>query len=455
MSRFGLLKGKTIMDKNNETRELKYAKKLSALLQVETISQMAPVQDLPKFRNFHHVLRDMFPNLFQICEFEDFDGSILLRWPSASSLEPIMFMNHHDVVEAGGQWEHDPFGGCIENGRVHGRGAIDTKGGLFAMLQAAEELAAEGFVPSRDIYFESSCTEETTGLGADTISKTLQERGLRFYMILDEGGMILYDPIGGADGTFAMIGVGEKGCADLKFVAHSNGGHASTPGKDTPLVRLGAFMKACDNSSIFQVEMSDTIKEMFARMAPTMKGATGFLLGHSNIFSPILKKVLPSISPTAGALLKTTLAFTMAQGSDGTNVLPQEAWVIGNMRFSHHQGGPRSIEAVKQLAKKYDIEVEVLDEGFQSPLAHFDKEPFKLVEEAVKHCFPNVLTAPYIMTGASDARYFSRVCDECLRFVPFVIDDQQLSAIHGLNESVDISTLAPAVDCYRYIMTHV
>ena len=76
------------------------------------------------------------------------------------------------------------------------------------MLGAAEELLAEGFTPKQDVYFVSSCTEETDGYGGEKIAAYLKEKGLPFDLILDEGGMILHDPIGGADGVFAMIGVG-------------------------------------------------------------------------------------------------------------------------------------------------------------------------------------------------------------------------------------------------------
>ena len=134
-------------------------------------------------------------------------------------------------------------------------------------------------------------------------------------------------------------------------------------------------------------------------------------------------------------------------------MLPQEAWVIGNMRFSHHQGGKASIAAVEALAKKYKIDVEVLDPGFESPISDFNSDGFRLVERAVAESFPKVPSVPYIMTGAFDARYFSRVSDCCLRFVPFTISDEQLSSIHGLNECVDLDTLVPAVDFYKYIIS--
>ena len=436
----------------SDNRSMKYAEILSKLIQVETISSREN-KDITKFLGFHEVLRETYPNLFKTVEVENFDGSLLLKWKGTdSSLKPIMLMNHHDVVEASGEWTHPAFSGAIADGKVWGRGTLDTKGGLAMMLQAAEELISEGFTPKRDTYFVTACTEETGGEGGDAISRALEERKMEFYMVLDEGGMIMYDPIGGADGTFAMIGVGEKGYVDLKFIANSNGGHASAPGKNTPLVRLGKFMAEAEKAECFQVEMSDTVKEMLSRFAPTMSGIMKTACGNVNAFKPVLKKVMPMISPAGAALLRTTLAFTMSKGSEGANVIPQEAWVVGNMRFSHHQGKKSSVDAITALAKKYDIQVEIIDDGIESAITDFKGDAFKFIEKAVNAVFPEYKPAPYIMNAATDSRYFNRVCDNCLRFVPFKIDKQQLDSVHAIDENVDIATLAPAVDFYRYVI---
>lgn len=428
-----------------------YAQGLSRLIQAQTVS-VKNQTDRSKFYAFHDLLRQLFPDLFSVCTFEDFDGSILLRWPGNAADSPILLMNHHDVVEATGNWTYPPFSGAVAEGKVWGRGTLDTKAGLWAMLQAAQELAAEGYIPAQDTWFLSTCTEETDGSGADRISKALQDRGIRFAMVLDEGGMILEEPIGGAKGTFAMVGLGEKGCADLKFTARSAGGHASTPGKNTPLVRLGKFMAAVERSNIFKADIPPVICRMFEKLASTMSQPLKFILGHPRLFKPLLLKVIPIVSTTAGAMLQTTLAFTQAKGSDGSNVLPQEAFIIGNMRYSHHQGGEKSIEAVRRLAKKFDIETEVLAPGFASPLSSSGSDAFRLVERAVRAAYPGVITAPYLMTGASDSRFLSRVSDNCIRFAPFKISDEQLESIHGIDENIDLSTLAPAVDFYRYLL---
>lgn len=436
-------------------REEQYAKILSKLIQCETVSTVDQ-EDLSKFYIFHEILKQQFPDLFQVVSFEDIDGSILLCWKGTDpSLEPVLLMNHHDVVEASGKWTHEPFSGDIADGKVWGRGTLDTKGGLAMMLQAANELAAQGFTPKRDTYFVSTCTEETTGAGGEKIANLLLERGIHFYMVLDEGGMILYDPIGGAKGTFAMIGVGEKGYVDLKFTARSTGGHASTPGKNTPLARLSKFILEADQAKVFETKMSPTVVEMLSRFAPTMDGVMKLACGNAKVFKPLLIKVMPAISASATALLRTTLAFTMAKGSDGANVLPQEAWVVGNMRYSHHQGREMSVKAITELAAKYDIETTVLKDGGESNLTDFNGQQFKFMEKAVSTVFPDFKPVPYIMNGASDSRYFAQVCENCVRFVPFNINSQQYGSVHGIDENVDVSCLPEAVDFYRYFIENV
>ena len=429
-----------------------YAARLGRLIAEKTVSVLG-VTDGEGFPTFRELLAREFPHLFGVAECELIGGALLLRLRGEETGKlPYLFMNHHDVVEAPGEWTHPPFAGEVSDGRIWGRGVLDTKGGLFAMLSAADEVVAEGVPLPRDLYFFSSCNEETTGASADAASALLAERGLRFALVLDEGGMILSEPIGGAKGYFAMVGVGEKGFANLKFTARSRGGHASTPGKGTPLVRLGQFMAEVEKHEPFRTEISPTVCEMFSRLGGSMDGGLGFVLSHPKMFAPILKKAIPSVSPTAGAMLRTTLAFTVASGSQGANVLPREAYVIANMRYSHHEGKDASIEAIRKIAEKFGIETEVIQDGFSSSLTDWHSKGFSAVEDAVRAVFPDVKTVPYVMAAASDCRYMGRVSDCCLRFAPFKIDSAQLATVHGVDENLNISTLADAVDFYKYLM---
>ena len=103
-----------------------YGKRLAKMIQQETISsRYEPERE--KFYRFHETLEELFPKVHETCEKHVFDGSLLFKWSGSGKHEPILLMSHQDVVEAGGEWEHEPFRGDIdETGRVWGRGTVDT-----------------------------------------------------------------------------------------------------------------------------------------------------------------------------------------------------------------------------------------------------------------------------------------------------------------------------------------
>lgn len=437
---------------NTSERAVEYGKKLSEMVQKETVSSRFD-PNRTKFYEFHEILERLFPNVHSKCEKHVFNGSLLFKWEGTGKSEPILLMSHHDVVEANGTWEHEPFSGDIdEKGRVWGRGTVDTKASLFCIFTAVEELIKDGYEPGCDVYIASTCTEEWSGEGAPLINEYLKEQGVEFALLLDEGGMIVEEPVGGVKGTYGMVGVVEKGYGDVKFIAKSKGGHASAPGKNTPLVRLGKFMAEVEKHNPFEVQFTDTVEEMFRRMAPNMNFGMKLIFANMDIFKPLLKKLLPDISSAAGAMIQTTLAFTMAKGADGLNVLPQEAYVTGNMRFIHHQDDEKSIELIRKIAHKYDIEVEVITQEAPAPIIDYRSDAFKLLEEVAAEIYPGIGICPYTMTGGTDARFYSDVSKNSLRFAPLYIDDQQYASIHGLNENIYQGALPAGVDFYKRII---
>ena len=429
-------------------RAEKYGQQLAQLVQKETVSSRFDL-DRAKFLEFHEILEEMFPNIHRNCEKHVFNGSLLFKWNGTGESEPILFMSHHDVVEAGGTWKHGAFSGDIdENGCVWGRGTVDTKASLFCMLTAVEEMIVDGFTPKCDVYLASSCTEEWSGEGAPLTVEYLKEQGVKLAYLMDEGGMILEEPVGGVKGTYGMVGVLEKGYGDVKFIAKGQGGHASVPKKNTPLVRLGKFMAAVEKNP-FKNKFSPTVKEMFRRMAPNMAFGMKLIFANMWLFEGLLKKLLPVISSAAGAMIHTTLAFTMAKGADGLNVLPQEAYVTGNMRFIPHQDTDESIEIISQIAKKYDLETEVIYKDYACPTVDFNNKPFHMVEEVAAEVYPGIGICPYVMTGGTDAKFYRELSDNCLRFAPLYINAQQYASIHGLNENIYQGALPLGVDFYK------
>lgn len=437
---------------DDSDRAKEYGQKLAKMVRKETISSRFE-PDRTKFYEFHGILEELFPNVHKTCEKHVFNGSLLFKWNGKGSHEPILFMSHHDVVEATGVWEHEAFSGDIdENGRVWGRGTVDTKASLFCELTAVEELIKEGFVPEGDVYIASSCTEEWSGEGAPLTVEYLRKQGVKFAYLMDEGGMIIQEPVGGVKGIYGMVGVMEKGYGDVKFVAKGNGGHASTPDRNTPLVRLGKFMTAVERKSPFKRQFNQTVKEMFRRMAPNMSFGMKVIFANMWLFQGLLIKLLPSISAAAGAMLQTTLAFTMAKGSDGLNVVPQEAWVTGNMRFIPHQDEEESIALISKIAKDYKIETEVIHKDPSCPAVDFNSDAFHLVEAVASEVYPGIGICPYVVTGGTDAACYRDLSENCLRFAPLYIDEQQYGSIHGLNENIYQGTLPKGVDFYKMMI---
>lgn len=436
------------------SRNEELALTFSEMIQCETVSHASDgPAEIQKFYRFRDRLKELFPSLWKTAEYEDFDGSIVLCWKGREEGKlPFMFMSHQDTVEAEGEWKYPPFSGTVADGKIYGRGTLDTKCGIFFMYQAAEELIREGFVPSRDIYFVSTRNEECTGLAGDQISKEFLRRGLRFELVLDEGGYIMQDPFNCTNKEFAMAAVAEKNYSDLRFYARGEGGHASVPPKNSPLVRLGRFMAEVEDSDLFTVEITPTLQEMLLRMAPFMPEPYREKCADPAANAEWIKENLPKLSPKAASLMATSIAFTMAKGSDAYNVMPTAAWVFASMRISHHQGAEASREAVRKIAEKYDVFMDVEDPGYESGVASTESTGFRFVEEAVEAVYPGLPVVPYIMTGGTDSRYMTRLSDCVIKFMPARISEEEYLSIHAPNECMKVEVLSDAVETYRYLM---
>lgn len=431
--------------------DMYYAKKLSEMIKVETVSEPNN-PNTEKFDKFHEKLRELFPLVFSRLSVTYIDSSILIKWKGQGKEKPILFMSHQDTVSASGDWKEAPFSGLIKDGRIWGRGTVDTKGSLMCIFQSFEELLEEGYVPNRDLYIASSSTEEIAGSGAPKTVDYLKQQGVKLEFLMDEGGMIVDEPMPGVNGRFAMIGTVEKGTGNIVVSASSTGGHASAPGKNTALVRIAKFICDIEKDNPNIVKFSPTLLEMFKRLGKNTSGALGFFMRHAKALSPILKRILPSVSPKAAAMVRTTMAFTMCGGSNGKNVLPEKAWVNINTRFIEHQGVEKTKRIFEPYLKKYNLSADY--SGCKEPQKSVDykAKPFCLVEETVKKVYPTVNSTPYIMTGGTDAYFYSPVTDNAIRFAPLYIDKQQLESIHGLNENIYVSSLSKGVEFYKTII---
>ena len=198
--------------------------------------------------------------------------------------------------------------------------------------------------------------------------------------------------------------------------------------------------------------MLPEVSAMFKTLAPYASFGLRLVLGNLWLFRPLLKAVLPAVSAQAGAMLKTTIAFTMQSGSDAFNVIPQEATLGANMRFIPHQGEKESLDIIKKRAAKHGLETKVIHSNDYTTPVDIHGEAFHLVEQVIGETFPGLASSPYVMTGATDAQFYQPICKSCIRFAPVIYGPEQMKGMHGVNENIEYNCLPGAVRFYRNLI---
>ena len=440
------------MEFSQETLDL-CAAKLGAMVRVPTVSKNEN-EDLTEFYKFHRVLEECFPLLHANLEKTELNGTLLFRWPGQDPAKnPLLLMGHQDVVPASDEgWSVPAYSGTVVNGDLYGRGAMDCKSTMFVEMQAVEELLTEGFVPPCDVYLEYSINEETGGDGAAAAVRYLQQKGLRFAMVIDEGGAVVDKAVEGMDRPYAVIGILEKGYMDVKITARGKGGHSSTPPRNTPAARLFAFANEIERKRPFDKKILPEVEEMFRCMGPSFAQPLRLVLSHFKLFKPLIKALMPRVSPFGEAVMATTCCFTMMQGSDAANVIPKEPYLVANLRTSVHQGCDASLEVLKAYGKKYDLEFEVLMRRDASPVSNIHSAEYAYLTECIRKHFPDAGVAPYMIMGGTDCRHFHALTENALRFAPVRMTAAQSASCHAVDENVTVSALAEGVAFFKMFL---
>ncbi len=427
------------------------AEKLGAMVRIPTVSKNED-EDLSEFYRLHAEMERLFPLLHQNLEKTVLSGNLIYRWKGLdSSAKPILLMGHQDVVPASDEgWSVPAFSGVVkEDGCLYGRGALDCKSTMFVELEAIERLLAEGFTPPCDVYLEYSINEESSGVGAGMAVKWLQDKGLRFAIVMDEGGAVMDRAVAGMDRPYAVIGITEKGYMDLKIKAKGKGGHSSTPPRKTPAARLFAFAAEIERVRPFRKALIPETSEMFAAMAPSFGFGLRMILGNLWLFKPVLKAVMPRVSPFGEAILSTTCCFTQMEGSDAPNVIPKEPYIVANIRTSVHQGCKETLEVLNRYAKKYDLEIEVLTARDASPVSNIHSPEYAYLCDCIRAHFPDCGVSPYVIMGGTDCRHFHVLTENAIRFSPVRMTTAQSASCHAVDENVSVAALAEGVEFFK------
>lgn len=380
--------------------------------------------------------------------------TLVYTWAGSDpSLKPMILMAHQDVVpvtaETLGEWRQPPFEGRIVDGVVWGRGSMDDKGSLVGILEAVEALAGQGFRPKRTIILVFGHDEEAGGTGAAAAAALLAGRGVRPEFVLDEGGVgLTEDPVMGR--PIAFIAIAEKAYATLRIEARAPGGHSSAPPGQTAVHTLARAIDRIASDPfplLFDGPGADSVRALSAD-APLLQRA---IIANDWLFAPLIA-AKAGASADGAALLHTTIAPTMLEGSPKENVLPERATALINYRIHPRDSREAVMARAQRAVKGLPVTLSWTPGGSdRSPIASTDTQAWYQLA-AVARAATGAPAIPGLTRGATDGRAMTRLTPNVYRFLPIMVTAEELATMHGVNERLSVANLKRSAEFYARLI---
>jgi len=435
------------------------ANRLAQALRFQTVSHQDPAAlDREAFLGLQGYLAQQFPLVHARLKRETIhDYTLLFTWQGSDPVRrPIVLMSHLDVVpvEPGteAKWSYPAFGGSIAEGFIWGRGALDDKFGVLAILEAVERLLQQDFQPSPTIYLAFGHDEEIGGdRGAKEVAALLRARGVDAEFVLDEGGAIVSGVVPNVSAPMALIGIAEKGNVSVDLTVRTEGGHSSSPPPHTAVGIVSAAVQNVENHPM-PAGLRGPSRQTFEYVGPELPLWQRMVLANLWLFGGMLERFLTA-SPATNATLRTTTAATMIEGGIKDNVLPASARAVVNFRVLPGDSIDRVVEHVRQAVNDPRVEVQLTYPGNEaSSESPTDTTSFALLARTIREVYPDAIVAPYLTIGGTDARHYSVISRNIYRFTPIVGTAADLARMHGTNERISVQDYARAVQFFMQLI---
>lgn len=434
------------------------ASHLSKAIQIKTVSYGDTLAiDTAEFTKFKSFLEVSYPIVHQKLAREIFNKfSYVYKWIGKdTSLKPYVLMAHMDVVPvepvAESKWTYPSFSGTIKNDTIWGRGAVDDKVAVIAILESVEKLLKQNYTPNRTIYLCFGHDEEVSGKrGAKIISNWLKENKINPSLVLDEGGQIDTKHFAQLKRPLAVIGTSEKGYVNLDLTVEIPGGHSSMPAAETAIDVLNkAIVKIRSNP--MEPVLIPTMLELLKRTKPAESFPKRIVLSNLWLFKGAVIGQLEKTKET-NAMVHTTIVPTILQAGIKDNVIPTIARATLNSRILPGQTTDDVLNFV--IKQVNDPRVKIKKQNISmmepSPVTSFEHSEFKKVEQVFYKTVPNVIVSPFLMIGATDSRYFRSFSDAVLNFSAV----QDMKGFHGIDERIGIADLERMIDFYTRLLKY-
>ncbi|MFA0441477.1 M20 family peptidase [Vibrio sp. 10N.222.51.C12] len=450
------------------------AQRLSQAVQFQTISNQDRSDfDEQAFRDYHQFLKESYPLVHKTLKREEVGDprpfSLIYTWEGKNpSLSPAIFMAHQDVVpiaeESRDEWKEAPFSGVIKDGYIWGRGSLDDKNQLQALLEATEMKLSEGFQPERTILFVFGHDEEVGGPeGAKHAADIIEQRYEKIAFVMDESAPLVPGIFPGIRENTALIGIAQKGFVSLEIAIKGVGGHSSQPGEESNIVALAKAVEKVEAAQ-FPYKIHEAVRYQYRYMGPELPEAQQPLYkavayGDNDTVTDLEKNFIDVMSKNqvTRAMLHTTTAVTMFNAGIKDNVLPPAATAVVNFRPMPGDTPEVIIEHVKNAIN--DERITVRDISASTPatnVADPSGEGYKVLEKTIRQTWGNdLIVSPFFVIGGSDSKHF-----QAREFAPdvYTMTAIQLESVkefegfHGVNERILVEEYGRSIGFFYQLM---
>jgi carboxypeptidase PM20D1 len=409
--------------------------------------------DSTQFLGFHQYLVSAYPLIHQMLDREVVNGySLLYTWTGRdTSRKSLILTAHMDVVpveeETLQQWTSDPFTGTVRDGWIQGRGAVDNKMNVIAILESVENLLKSGYSPERTVYLVFGHDEEMGGRkGAALVARLLKHRGVLADLLIDEGGYVTREKFPEIESPIALVGTSEKSYLNLKLTAELQGGHSSMPEDETAIEVISESIAQLHEHK-FPAVITPSTAGFIEHVGPSLPFAKRMVFANASLFEGLIVQSFAK-SPVGNAMVRTIATPTIVNAGIKENIVPTKATAIINARLLPDDSATNVIKTVREIIDPR-IAIEMLEiSGTKSSFTPVESNAYELVEKCIRSRFPDTLVTPFLVIGGTDSRHFNEVADYIIRFTPMY----DPNGFHGINESVSVESFRQAITFYQQLI---
>ena len=159
------------------------------------------------------------------------------------------------------------------------------------------------------------------------------------------------------------------------------------------------------------------------------------------LFEGLLKKIFQIASADTRALVQSTFAFTILNGGNQTNIIPNHVEANINVRIAPFNTVDDIVNHIKKVIKDEDIIITTSNVNKMYRECDYNSLGYSIIKETTLETYNNTIVAPFIMLGGTDGRHYNEISDCVIRFSPIKLSNEDRKGVHGLNEKLNVETL--------------